>query len=135
MDPGRIQFLIGGWRDSELQGLSCSARGYWLLWSAGLAGGGERGAGSGEILLLYRDSLTDIHTHTLFTSFTHSFPQKQSTRTISLPKGTPPPQARRGPCQKWEEIEALLFPTEGSAHQGPGLSLSQWQNYPTLSAS
>lgn len=59
MDPGRIQFLIGGWRDSA------AVRGYWLLWRAGLAGGGERGAGSGEILLLYRDSLTDIHTHTL----------------------------------------------------------------------
>lgn len=27
-----------------------------------------------------------------------------------------------GPGQKGEETEALLFPTEGTAHQGPGLS-------------
>lgn len=72
MDPGRIQFLIGGWRDSELQGLSCSA---WVLASVESWLGWGRGAGSGErgdpsavpgFSDRYPHTHSSPHSHTLF---------------------------------------------------------------------
>lgn len=96
-----------------------------------------RGRGGGDLSALMGSSDRQISTHTL-SSFTHSSPQKQSTETISLLKGTRP--ERGGACQKREETEALLFPSVPHGrimHQGPGLLgyHGDRQNYPTLSAS